>query len=77
VFFSLPEVSLCLSMDEEKERRGEEGEYLRVLLKKLRGVFERRGGASPSSAYRVSLGHLSVDRSKEVRSHCITVSGQS
>jgi hypothetical protein len=30
-------------------------------------VFERRGGPSPSSAHRISLGHLSIDRSREVR----------
>lgn len=66
VFFSLPEVSLCLSMDLHKERKGEEPEYLRFLLRKLRGSFERRGGPSPSSAYRISVGQLSVDRSKEV-----------
>jgi hypothetical protein len=55
-----------MAMDVEKEEMGEE-EYLRVLLKKIRGVFERRGGPSPSSAYRISLGHLSIDRSREVR----------
>jgi hypothetical protein len=66
VFFSLPEINLCFSMDPEKEATGEE-EYLRILFKKVRGVFERRGGPSPSSAYRLSLGHLSIDRSKEVR----------